>query len=162
MLKFIAKLFGTKSEKDIKRVMPLVEESKQEGEKLKNISHDELRNETRKVQQTINDHLKDIDAQLAGLHQQINDNPNLEIDQKEGLFQEIDKLEADRNKELEKVLLTVLPKTFAIVRETARRFKENEFQEIKAQAFYIPFASTNENEKINAHKAVSANQCIEA
>ena len=54
MLKIIAKLFGTKSAKDIKRVMPLVEETKREGERLKAISHDELRSQTKTVQQDIN------------------------------------------------------------------------------------------------------------
>ena len=57
MLKLIAKLFGTKSEKDIKRIMPLVEQTKQEGEKLKSVSHDELRNETKKIQEFINSEL---------------------------------------------------------------------------------------------------------
>ena len=54
MLKLIAKLFGTKSEKDIKRIMPLVEQTKKEGEKLKSISNDELRGETKKIQEEIN------------------------------------------------------------------------------------------------------------
>src|SRR5689334_14792321 len=116
MLKFIAKIFGTKSEKDIKRVMPLVEQTKAEGERIKSISNDELRNETKKIQDQINKELSGIDAELASLHKKIADNPELEINDKEAIFLEIDKIEANRNKELEKVLLTVLPKSFAIVR----------------------------------------------
>ena len=54
MLKFIAKIFGTKSEKDIKRIMPLVEETKREGEKLLSITNDELRAKTAEVQLFIN------------------------------------------------------------------------------------------------------------
>ena len=127
MLKFIAKIFGTKSEKDIKRVMPLVEQTKAEGEKLKSVSNDDLRNETRKIQEFINQELRGIDDQIASLHKKIADSPDLDINEKESVFAEIDKIEGDRNKELEKVLLKVLPKAFAIVRETARRFKENEF-----------------------------------
>ena len=50
MLKFIAKLFGTKSDKDIKRMMPLVEQTKQEGEALVSLSHDELREQSRQVE----------------------------------------------------------------------------------------------------------------
>jgi preprotein translocase subunit SecA len=130
MLKFIAKIFGTKSEKDIKRIMPLVEQTKAEGEKLKSISNDELRNETRKIQEHIGKELSAIDAHLASLHKKIADNPEQDINEKEAVFLEIDKIEVSRNKELEKVLLGVLPKTFAIVRETARRFKENGFLSI--------------------------------
>ena len=70
MLKFIAKIFGTKSEKDIKRIMPLVEKTKAEGEKLLSISNDELRNETQKIQEIINQELKGIDDQLAALAQE--------------------------------------------------------------------------------------------
>jgi preprotein translocase subunit SecA len=158
MLKIIAKLFGTKSEKDIKRIMPLVEKTKQEGEKLKNVSHDELRNETRKIQQTINAALKNIDDQLAALHQQIDENSALDIDQKEVLFGQIDKLEEERNKELEKVLLEVLPTAFAIVRETAKRFKENEFIEVSAQDYDVRFAASMEHVKIQGDKAIWANQ----
>ncbi len=61
MLKFIPKLLGTKSEKDIKRIMPLVEDTKREGEKLKGLSHDDLRSQTAEVQAYINEKLKPID-----------------------------------------------------------------------------------------------------
>ncbi|MBA4056888.1 MAG: preprotein translocase subunit SecA, partial [Marivirga sp.] len=162
MLKFIAKIFGTKSEKDIKRVMPLVEQTKTEGEKLKSVSNDELRNETKKIQEFINQELKGIDDQLALLHKKIADSPDLDINEKESIFAEIDKIEGDRNKELEKVLLKVLPKSFAIVRETARRFKENEFLEVTALDYDREFSATHENIKINGDKALWANKWMAA
>ena len=153
MLKLIAKLFGTKSEKDIKRIMPLVEQTKQEGERIKSLSNDALRGETKKIQEQINQELKSIDDQLAGLHQKIADNPSLDINEKESLFGQIDKLEEDRNKELEKVLLKVLPNAFAIVRETAKRFKENEYLEVTAQDFDRVISGVRENVKIEGDKA---------
>jgi preprotein translocase subunit SecA len=162
MLKLIAKLFGTKSEKDIKRIMPLVEQTKQEGEKLKSLSHDDLRNETRLVQEIINQELRGIDDQLAGLHKQIADNPEQDINDKESIFAQIDKLEEDRNKELEKVLMKVLPRAFAIVRETARRFKENEYLEVNAQDFDRQFAAGREHIKISGDKAQWHNQWMAA
>src|SRR5258708_20973114 len=113
MLKLIAKLFGTKSEKDIKRIMPLVEETKREGERMKAFSHDDLRGQTREVQAYINEKLKPIDDQLAELHKQINDQPELDLHEKEALFNQIDQIEKDRNKELEKILIEMLPKAFA-------------------------------------------------
>src|SRR5687767_2739375 len=162
MLKLIAKLFGTKSEKDIKRVMPLVEETKQEGERIKSLSNDALRGETKKIQEQINQELKNIDDQLAGLHQKIADNPSLDINEKESLFGQIDKLEEDRNKELEKVLLKVLPKAFAIVRETARRFKENEYLEVTTQDFDRVYAASHENVKVEGDKAKWHNKWMAA
>src|SRR4051812_25348947 len=99
MLQFIAKIFGTKSDKDIKTMMPLVESTKQEGEKLKSISNDELRNKTKEIQDFINAELKNIDDQLHALHQEIADKPDLDLGEKESIFAKIDKLESDRNNE---------------------------------------------------------------
>lgn len=158
MLQFIAKIFGTKSEKDIKRVMPLVEQTKSEGEKLKSISNDELRNETRKVEEIISNELKSIDDQLAALHKKIADNPDMDISEKESVFMEIDGIEEVRNKELEKILLKVLPKAFAIVRETARRFKENEFLEVAAMEYDRVLAAKQPNVTIEGDKAKWANR----
>jgi preprotein translocase subunit SecA len=162
MLKFIAKIFGTKSEKDIKRIMPLVEQTQQEGEKLKSLSNDALRAETKNIQNFINQELQSIDNQLAALHQKIADNPDLEIQDKEAIFLQIDELELTRNKDLEKVLMKVLPKAFAIVRETARRFKENDYLEVTAQDFDIQFSAGREHIQIQGDKARWANQWIAA
>lgn len=162
MLKLIAKLFGTKSEKDIKRIMPLVEQTKQEGERLKPLSHDQLREETRKIQDFIGQELKFIDDEIAELHKRIADQPDLDINEKEAVFADIDKLESDRNKELEKVLMKVLPKAFAIVRETARRFSENEFVEVTAQPYDRELAARRDNVKIDGDKARWANQWMAA
>lgn len=162
MLKLIAKIFGTKSEKDIKRAMPLVEQTKQEGEKLKSVSHDQLRDESKNIQLFINQELKSIDDKLAALHKKIADNPQLDLGEKESVFASIDKLEGERNKELEKVLMKVLPKAFAIVRETARRFKENEVIEVTAQDYDREFATTKEHIKISGEKALWHNEWIAA
>ena len=162
MLKLIAKLFGNKSGRDIKRIMPLVEQAKQDGEQIKALTNDELRNETIQIRETINAGLKDIDDKLADLHKQIAENPDLDINEKENVFAEIDRIELDRNKELEKILLKVLPRTFAIVRETARRFKENPYLEVTAQEFDRKFAATHENVKIVGDKAQWYNQWMAA
>ena len=153
MLKLIAKIFGTKSEKDIKGMMPLVEETKKEGEKLLSISHDDLRARTISIQEEINLRVKPIDDQLASLHQRIADQPDLDINEKEATFNQIDAIEKDRNKELEKVLVEVLPRTFAIVRETAKRFKDNEFLEVTATEFDRLIAAKHAHVKIVGNKA---------
>lgn len=158
MLKFIAKLFGTKSEKDIKRIMPLVEATKQEGAALVNLSNDELRSQTRQVESRIAVALQPIDDQIGALHKQIADQPGMDLHEKEALFQQIDALGTTRNKELEVVLMEVLPKAFAIVRETARRFKENQFLEVTATEFDHRFAAQFENVTIEGDKARWANQ----
>ncbi|GHM99970.1 protein translocase subunit SecA [Cytophagales bacterium WSM2-2] len=153
MLKLIAKIFGSKSEKDIKRMTPLVEQTKKEGENLVSISNDELRNKTVEVQHYINSKLKLIDEQIASFHQRIADHPELDINEKEFVFSQIDKTELERNKELEKVLVEVLPLAFAIIRETAKRFKENDYLEVTASEFDRQMAARHDNVKIVGDKA---------
>ncbi|MEL7004714.1 MAG: preprotein translocase subunit SecA, partial [Bacteroidota bacterium] len=162
MLKFIAKVFGTKSEKDIKRVMPIVKEINNVYAKLADISDDELRNKTKEAQDQINEGLKSIDDELKGLHDQISDNPEMDINEKEEVFSKIDNLEEDRNKELEKVLMDVLPLAFAIVKETARRFKENKKLEVSATLQDKVIASKKSNVEINGDTAIWHNKWLAA
>ena len=162
MLKLISKIFGNKSTKDIKRLMPLVDQAKLDWEQIKTLSNDELRSESIKIQEIIKGELKPIDEKLASLHVKISSTPDLDINDKEAIFAEIDKIELDRNKELEKVLLKVLPRTFAVVRDTARRFKENEYLEVTAQDFDRQFAATHQNVKIVGDKAQWYNQWMAA
>jgi preprotein translocase subunit SecA len=153
MLQFIAKIFGSKSEKDIKSVRPLVDKTLEEGKKLLSLSNDDLRAKTVEIQQEITNRLKTIDDQLSALHKSIADQPGLDLNEKEAIFAQIDKTELDRNKELEKVLLDILPQAFAIIRDTARRFKENEYLEVTANEHDRKFAATHQNIKIQGDKA---------
>ncbi len=153
MLQLFTKLFGTKSEKDIRQIMPLVEQIKEEEKKLESLSADELRQQTRQVQSLIDDHLSAIDQQIAALNRQIAENPDLDVTEKEKIFNETDRLEEERNKELEKVLMKALPKAFAIVRETARRFAENEYIEVTATDYDRELAARMQNIKIEGNKA---------
>ena len=156
--KGIAKIFGSKSEKDIKEIMPIVEQIKEEYEKLANISDEELRSKALEVRNIINEALKRIDEQLLELHQRVEQNPDLNIHEKEGIFAQIDKLEESRNDELEKVLKTVLPQTFAIVRETARRFKENGHMEVEATPFDKDMAAKYDHITIKGDKSHWSNE----
>lgn len=82
MLKLLAKIFGDKSQKDIKGMMPLVEATKREGETLLSISNDELRAKTSEIQNVINEKLKPIDDQIAGIRQRLAENGELDITEK--------------------------------------------------------------------------------
>jgi preprotein translocase subunit SecA len=162
MLQLIAKIFGTKSEKDIKRVMPLVDATREAGQQLTAISHDQLRQRTWDLQAYIQEQLRPVDLQLAALHRQISEQPNLDLSDKESVFQQIDALEKDRNRQLEMVLLEVLPKAFAIVRETARRFTENATLEVTAQEFDRQLAARVPHVTVAGDKAVWQNEWMAA
>ena len=160
--KALKKIFGTKSDRDIKLIMPYVEKTNEEYAKLQEISDDELRAKTDSVKEHIDDHLKDIDKQIKDLHQKIDDNPELDINEKEEVFNQIDKLEEDRNKELEDVLLEVLPQAFAIVKETARRFKENGKMVVIATMRDKQLAAIHEHVEIDGEKAIWHNEWLAA
>jgi len=123
--KVLGKVFGNKYAKDVKLINPYVEKVNQYFATLSNISNDELRGHTHTFRQQIADGLKEIDDRIAEIKSNIKSQPDMDMDVKEGLYEEIDKLKKQRDEELEKILIDILPQAFAVVKETARRFKEN-------------------------------------
>ena len=90
--KGIAKVFGTKSDRDIKELTPYVNLINEEFQQLVSISDDDLRNKTEELKEFIAKELKHIDDELETLHQKIDNDPNLDINEKEGIFGQIDGL----------------------------------------------------------------------
>ncbi|HVU85178.1 MAG TPA: hypothetical protein VHC50_10070, partial [Puia sp.] len=123
---FIAKLFGgNKSEKDIKRIMPRVAQINEYVAAYASLSNDELRAKTSEFRQRIREHLSATDQAIASLNDQAENLPFSDISGKDALYTEIDQLKKKRDEEIEEVLDSLLPEAFAVVKETARRFKEN-------------------------------------
>lgn len=160
--KGFAKIFGTKTEKDLKELTPYVGLINAEFEKLRNISDDELRGKTSELKGIIKDRLKGIDDQIEALHKQVDEDQSLDVHQKEDIFAQIDKLESDRDVELEKVLMDILPAGFAVVKETARRFAENEKLTVQASQYDKELASQKSNIEINGETATWKNKWLAA
>ena len=160
--KALTKLFGTKSTRDIKVIMPYVEKTNQEFAKLQSITDDELRSKTQVIRGIIDKSLEEIDTQLAEMHQQVEDDPEMDIQEKEDLFNRVDKLEEERNKKLEEVMLEVLPPAFAIIKETARRFKENEKLVVRAEMRDKQLAARHEHITIEGDNAIWHNEWMAA
>ena len=154
--KSVTKIFGTKSDRDIKAIMPLVEQIKAAYALLSSLSDDELRAKSSQFKSRIQDFLAPIDAEIKSLHDK--SQATEDIDEKDGYFQAIDKLEEDRNKQLEIVLLEILPEAFAVVKETARRFTENKQLVVTATFEDKALAAKKSNVKIEGDKAIWLNQ----
>lgn len=158
MLNFLTKsitgLFGTKSDRDFKDLAPYVQSVNTEFAKLKNLSHDELRNATQELKTYIAKELKPIDDQIVALKQQVEVNADMDVNEKEEIFKKVDALGLERDKELEKVLLQILPTAFAIVKETARRFTENESIEVTASYIDHELAVSKNHIKIDGDRAI--------
>ncbi len=130
----VTKIFGSKSERDLKSITPYVSQINDAYQKLQSISDDELRNQTTILKDRIADYLSDIDAEIASLKGQA-EAEGADMMVKDKLFSQIDALQKDRDKELEKILLVILPEAFAVVKETARRLSEQKQLVVTATEF---------------------------
>ncbi len=128
--KSVQKLFGTKYERDVKTYSPIVEQINEIGEELRGLSHDELREKTKAFKQHISEYLSEIDSEKEALEAEAEQEEDLH--RKEEIFAELDKLAEERDEALEEALKEILPEAFAVVKETARRFVENESLEVHA------------------------------
>ena len=160
LTKGVAAIFGSKSQRDIKSVMPLVELTLKEFDALATLNDGQLRDKTNEVRSRIRQHLAEIDSQIKSLHDQIEQNPDLNIHEKEDIFTQIDSLEEKRNKNLEDVLLEVLPDAFAIIKETARRFKENHKMEVPATVHDKQMAAKFQHVEIKGETAIWHNRWL--
>lgn len=156
MLKFLGKIFGSKSEKDIKRVQPYVTRINEEYEKLPNLTNDELRGKTKEFKNRISEFLADIDEEINALKTEA-ESDEVDVYHKTELYEKVDKLTKDRDEKLEKILLELLPEAFAVVKETARRFTENTEIEVEASEFDKEISMIKPNPEIRGDKAVWKN-----
>ncbi|HEY0055342.1 MAG TPA: preprotein translocase subunit SecA [Pedobacter sp.] len=161
MLGFLNKLFGSKSERDIKLIQPLVEKIKSEYSKLTSISDDELRQKTFDFKARISEGLSSTDQQIQQLKDQA-ENSELSIHDKTDLYDQVDKLGKERDKQLEVLLLDILPEAFAVVKETARRLSENKTLEVTATDFDRELAARKNNVLIKGDKAIHHNVWLAA
>lgn len=161
MLKFLSKLFGSKSERDIKAIMPIVNQIKEEYSKLTNLSNDELRDKTFDFKQRIAEYLKELDAEIAELNQKAEE-PATDMSEKTAIYEKVDKLNKDRDKKLEEVLKQILPEAFAVVKETARRFTESPIIEVTASEYDRELATRKQNVQIEGDKALWSNRWLAA
>ena len=129
---FLKSLFGDKSTRDMKLIQPLVEKVKAAYPAVQVLSNDELRAKTKEIQQFVQDSAKEQKEQIEALKAKIEDTP---IDEREVIFNEIDKLDKEALEIYEKALDEVMPVAFSIVKETARRFAENEETVVTATDF---------------------------
>ena len=149
-------LFGDKSSRDMKLIKPLVEKVKAAYPEIQKLTNDELRAKTKEIQAYIQDSAKEQKAQIDELKSKIEDTP---IDEREEIFAKIDKLDKEVLDIYEKALDEVMPVAFSIVKDTARRFAENEETVVTATDFDRELAANPKNDfiSIDGDKAIYHN-----
>lgn len=163
MLKLFSKLFGSsKSEKDVQQIMPIIQKINQFYEQYQQLTNDELRNKTQEFKQRIQSYLTDIDQEIAAKKQEAESLPENEIHNRDTIYQQVDKLKKERDKKIEEILAQIQPEAFAVVKETARRFKENPEMVSTATALDRELSVKKEHIRIEGDKSIFKNTWIAA
>ncbi len=149
--KVLGKFLGNKSDRDLKEVTPLLDKIKEEYKRITKLSNDGLREESEKLKQQIREYVKGEEDRIAELKLQAE---TADIQEEEKIYQEIDKLEEDIDTKLEEVLNEILPAAFSLVKETAKRFAENEKVVVNANDFDRELASYKDNVEIEGNSAI--------
>ena len=160
--KGVGKVFGTKADRDLKLLLPYVDLINKEFLKLAKISDDQLRGRTQELKTIIEDRLQVTDAELEDLHEKVNNNPDLDLNQKEDIFKKIDALELERNQQLEFILEDILPQAFAVVKETARRFSEQGQLTVSKTDHDVELSKMKANIEIKGDQAIWHNKWLAA
>ena len=151
---FLTKLFGNKSQRDLKEITPYVEKIKAVYPSIKELSNDELRAKVDEIKQRIQDYVADERAKVNELRSSID---NKELEEREAIWTEVDKIEKQITDKMEVVLEEVLPEVFAIMKDTARRFAENTEVVVTANDFDRDLATRFDFVRIEGDKAIYAN-----
>jgi preprotein translocase subunit SecA len=157
MFGFLKKILGSKSDKDLKEIYPLVDKINSEYGKLNTISDEDLRSKTEEFKLKIKNSLIETEEEINNLKINYENNEG-SLDEKEEILNSIDKITENQNKIIEDILNDILPEAFAVVKETARRFSENGSLEVTATDYDKEISKNRENIKIKGSKAIWLNK----
>lgn len=161
MIGTLSKIFGgNKSEKDVKKILPIVNKINQFFTAYANLSNDELRNKTVEFKQRITDHLNEINQQIVEKNTEAEGLHSSEIAGRDIIYTEVDKLKKEKDKKIEEILEKILPEAFAVVKETSRRFTENKEVVSSATELDIRLAQIRNHIVIEGDKAIYKNTWI--
>jgi preprotein translocase subunit SecA len=150
----LSNLFGNKSQRDMKEISPYVDKIKEAYPTIKALDNDGLRNKTVEIRANIQNSVADERNRITELKNGIDD---MELEKRESIYNEVDKIEKGIIDKLEKALDDVLPEVFSIVKDTARRFSENTEIVVTATDFDKDLAATHDFVRIEGDKAIYAN-----
>jgi preprotein translocase subunit SecA len=155
---FLKKFLGSKSERDLKALNPYKNAILEAYETIKELSNDELREKTVEFKKRIAEYIADDISQIAEIKENVSGNPDMDVEEKEKLWKKVDDLEKQTYDKTQDILNEILPEAFSVIKETARRFKENEIVEVTANDLDRELAAIREHINISSGKALYKNQ----
>ena len=150
------KIFGTKAERDLKQLQPILAKVLEAYDSIDGLSDDDLRAKSAELRQIIRDRIAEDEARIAEIRQELE--KDIALDEKEALATESDKLVKKVDDEIEQILNEILPQAFAVMKSTARRFKENDTIRVKATDFDRALSTTKDFVEIDGDYAVWHNR----
>jgi preprotein translocase subunit SecA len=155
----LKKIIGDKKEKDIEAIQPLLKSTKSACEALSNASADDVRRMSQDMQTRIQNHIQHLEDEVQALNDKADELPLDALEEKEGIYAEVDTVRKTINEEIEKVLVDILPEAFAVIKRTAEIFKNNEEITVSANAFDKDFAiqTSKDYVRIEGDKAIWKN-----
>ncbi|MBN3035205.1 MAG: preprotein translocase subunit SecA [Bacteroidales bacterium] len=158
MIGYLKKMLGTKSQRDIKAINPLLDNTLEVYEEIRKLSNDGLREKTREFRQRIAEHVAPEEQEILGLKETLNSQPDMDVEEKERLWKKVDDLENRSYEKTQQILTEILPEAFSVMKETARRFKENEIVDALATDFDRELAATRDHVEIAGNKVHFRNE----
>jgi len=158
MAKIFNNFFGSKSDRDLKELSPIISKTNIVYETISKLSNDELRSKTLEFKNRIKDYISKEEEEIESLRKKIEDNPDLDVDEKENTWKIVDNLEKENVKKTEVILNEILPEAYAVIKETAKRLKENDFIEVTANQNDRDLAALKDNIDIKNDKAIYYNK----
>ena len=149
MANFLTKLFGTKADRDMKELKPKLNRALEAYESIKNLSTDDLRHKTVEFREKIRTATAAEEDRLTEIRDYLDNNYDLPIEEKQDLYKEVEKLEDKVYNTTQDVLNEILPEAFSVMKEAARRFKDNEIIEVKATELDRDLAATHDGIEID-------------
>lgn len=163
MIGIISKLFGgNKSDKDVKKVQPFVTNTNKYFQEYASLSNDQLRGKTQEFRARIKEHLTAVDKEIADKKAQAETFSTDDVQARETVYNDVDKLIKKRDEQIEVILEQILPEAFAVVKETARRFKDSAEVVSTATEQDIHLASEREYVRIEGESAIYKNNWLAA
>ncbi len=159
-MSLLKKVFGSKADRDMKELKPVVEKVNTASAMIAKLSNDELRQKTREFRNQIRTAVKADEEQIEALKQRLDTEYDMEIIEKEELYKKIDELDKSVYAQTQKILNELLPEVFAVVKETARRFYENEEVIVKASEMDQNLAAVKDFVRIEGDKAIYKNSWV--
>ena len=157
MANFLKKLFGTKADRDLKQLTPTLKLILAQYERIDSLTDDDLRAESAALRAKVRAYTAAEEEKVAQIREQLAD-PEMEVSRKEKLATELDELVKTIDKKIEEILDQVLPEAFAIMKSTARRFKENEKIRVKATDFDRDLSASHDFVNVDGRRAADRRQ----